>query len=54
VNYGNIARRQGATQAHSDIAEFGVAFAQQVASRMRRDNNTPYADGYCDAVWVLS
>jgi hypothetical protein len=48
MNYGNIARRQGATQAHDDIAEFGVAFAQQV------DNNTPYADGYCDAVWVLS
>lgn len=44
------AHNQGAKQAHEDITEFGLPYAIEVAAKMRRDSDTPYADGYAGSV----
>ncbi len=43
------AKAQGERQAAEDIEDRGLYSAQRVARAMRRDSNTPYADGYCEA-----
>lgn len=44
---------QGSRDASRDVDELGLDAARRIASKMRRGEHTPYADGYCVRVGEL-